>query len=59
MLVTSAIFSCPGFRGLRSIGVQQKLPWLHMSDDEHTACGSMGVSPVIRMDRHAACQRYG
>jgi hypothetical protein len=56
MLVTSAIFLCPGICDLRSIGVQQKLPKQRTSDDEHSACGSMGVSPAIRMDRHAACQ---
>jgi hypothetical protein len=59
MLVASAIFLRPGFRGLRSIGVQRKLPWQRTSDDEHSARGSMGVSPAIRMDRHAACQRHG
>jgi hypothetical protein len=59
MLVASAIFLCPGFSGLCSISVQRKPPWQSMSDDEHSARGSMGVSPAIRMDRHAACQRYG
>jgi hypothetical protein len=59
MLVASAIFLRPGFCGLRSIGVQWKLPWQRTSDDEHSALGSMGVPPAIRMDRHVACQRYG
>jgi hypothetical protein len=59
MLVTSAIFLRPSFSGLHSLGVQRKLPWQSTSDDEHSARGSMGVSPAIRMDRHAACQRYG
>jgi hypothetical protein len=59
MLVASAIFMRPGFRGLRSIGVQRKLPWKRTSDDEHSPRGSMGVPSAIRMDRHAAYQRYG
>jgi hypothetical protein len=59
MLVASAIFLRPSFRGLRSIDMKRKLPWQHTSDDEHSARGSMGVSPAIRMDRHAACQRHG
>jgi hypothetical protein len=48
MLVASVIFLRPGFRGLRSIGVQRKLPWQRTSDDEHNARGSMGVPPAIR-----------
>jgi hypothetical protein len=59
MLVASAIFLRPGFRGLRSVSVQRKLPWQRTSDDEHGTRGSIGVSPAIRMDRHVACQRHG
>jgi hypothetical protein len=55
MLVASAIFLCHGFSGLCSIGVQRKPPWQSTSDDEHSARGSMGVSPTIRMDRYVAC----
>jgi hypothetical protein len=33
MLVASAIFLCPDFRGLRSIGVQGKLPQQRTSGD--------------------------
>jgi hypothetical protein len=59
MLVTSAIFLRPGIRGLRSIGVQRKLPWQRMSDDEDSARGSMGVSSASGIDRHVACHRNG
>jgi hypothetical protein len=55
MLVASAISLCPDIHGLRSIGMQRKLPWQRTSDDEHSALRSMGVLPAIRMDRHAAC----
>jgi hypothetical protein len=30
-----------------------------MSDDEYSACDSMGVPPASGIDRHAACQRHG
>jgi hypothetical protein len=59
MLVASAIFLRPGFHGLRSIGVQRKLPWQRMSDDEHSARDNMGVPPARGIDRHAACHRNG
>jgi hypothetical protein len=55
MLVASAISLCPDIRGLRSIGVQRKLPWQRTSDDEHSTLYSTGVLPANRMDRHAAC----
>jgi hypothetical protein len=53
MLVASAISLCPNIYGLRSIGVQWKLPWQHTSDDEHSALRSTGVLPANGMDRHA------
>jgi hypothetical protein len=56
MLVASAISLRPDIRGLRSIGVQRKLPWQRTSDDEHSVCRSMGVLPATGMDRHAACR---
>jgi hypothetical protein len=56
MVVASAISLCSGIRGLRSIGVQRKLPWQRTSDDEHNVCRSTGVLPAIRMDGHAACR---
>jgi hypothetical protein len=59
MLVASAIFLRAGIRGLRSIGVQRKLPCQRTSDDEHSAHDSMGVPPASGMDRHAACHRNG
>jgi hypothetical protein len=40
MPVASAISLCPDIRGLRSIGVQRKLPWQRTSDDEHSVCHS-------------------
>jgi hypothetical protein len=55
MLVASAIFLRPGIRGLRSIGVQRKLPWQRTSDDEYSACRSMGVPLANGIDRHAVC----
>ena len=55
MLVASAISLCPDICGLRSIGVQLKLPWQRTSDDEHNALHSTGVLPANGMDRHAAC----
>jgi hypothetical protein len=54
MLVASAISLCLDIRGLRSIGVQRKLPWQRTSDDEHSVCRSTGVLPATGMDRHAA-----
>jgi hypothetical protein len=56
MLVTSEISLRPDIRGLRSIGVQRKLPWQRTSDDEHSVCRSTGVLPATGMDRHAACR---
>ena len=56
MLVTSAISMRPDIRGLRSIGVQRKLPWQRTSDDEHSVCHSTGILPATGMDRHAACR---
>jgi hypothetical protein len=56
MLVASAIFLCPDIRGLRSIGMQRKLPWLRTSDDEHSVCRSTGVLFATRVDGHAACR---
>jgi hypothetical protein len=56
MLVTIAIFLRPDICGLRSIGVQRKLPWLHMSDDEHSVCRSTGVLYATGVDEHAACR---
>jgi hypothetical protein len=32
---------------------------VRMSDDEYSACGSMGVPPASGIDTHAACQRHG
>ena len=55
MLVASAISLCPDICGLRSVGVQRKLPWQRTSDDEHSALRSTGVLPANGMDRHAAC----
>jgi hypothetical protein len=46
----------PDIRGLRSIGVQRKLPWQRTSDDEHNVCRSMGVLPATRVDGHVACR---
>jgi hypothetical protein len=59
MLVVSAISLCPDICGLRSIGVQRKLPWQRTSDAEHSVCRSMGVPPVNGKDRHAACRVAG
>jgi hypothetical protein len=56
MLVSSAISLRPDIHGLRSIGVQRKLPWQRTSDDEHSVCHSTGVLPATGMDRHAACR---
>jgi hypothetical protein len=56
MLVASAIFLRPDIRGLCSIGVQRKLPWLRTSDDEHSVCRSTGVLSATGVDGHAACR---
>jgi hypothetical protein len=56
MLVAIAISLRPDIRGLRSIGVQRKLPWQRTSDDEHSALRSTGVLPANGMDRHTACE---
>jgi hypothetical protein len=56
MLVASANSLRPDIRGLRSIGVQRKLPWQRTSDDEHSVCSSMVVLPATGLDRHAACR---
>ena len=55
MLVASAISLYPDIRGLRSIGVQRKLPWQRTSDDDRGACDSMDVPSTTGMDRHATC----
>jgi hypothetical protein len=55
MLVASAISLCHEIRGLRSIGVQRKLPWRRTSDNEHSVCCGTIVLPATEMDRHAAC----
>jgi hypothetical protein len=55
MPVASAISLPPNISGLRSIGVQRKLPWQRTSDDGCGACGSMDAPPTTGMDRHAAC----
>jgi hypothetical protein len=54
MPVAGAISLCPDIRGLRSIGVQRKLPWLRTSDDEHSVCRSTGVLHATGTDGHAA-----
>jgi hypothetical protein len=56
MPVTSAISLHPDIRGLRSIGVQRKLPWQRTSDDEHSVRRSTGVPPLNGKDRHATCR---
>jgi hypothetical protein len=53
-MVASAISLHPDIHGLRSIGVQRKLPSQRTSDDEHSVCRSTGVLPATGMDRHAA-----
>jgi hypothetical protein len=55
MPVTSAISLRPDIRGLRSIGVQRKLPWQRTSDDVHSALRSTGVLSANGTDRHVAC----
>jgi hypothetical protein len=56
MLVASTISLRPDIRGLRSIGVQRKPPWLCTSEDEHNVCRGTIVLPVIGMDMHATCR---
>jgi hypothetical protein len=56
MLVASVISFRPDIRGLRSIGVQRKLPWQRTSDDEHSTLRSTSVLPANGIDRHAACE---
>ena len=56
MLVASAISLRPDIRGLRSIGVQRKLPWQRTNEDEHSALRSTGVLSANGMDKHAACK---
>jgi hypothetical protein len=46
MLIASAISLRSDICGLRSIGVQRKLPWQRTSDDEHSALCSTGVLPT-------------
>ena len=46
MLVTSAISLRPDICGLRSIGVQWKLPRQRTNEDEHSALRSTGVLPA-------------
>jgi hypothetical protein len=55
MLVASAISLRHDICGLRSIGVQRKLPWRRTSDNEHSVCRDMVVLPATGMDRHAVC----
>jgi hypothetical protein len=55
MLVASALSLRPDIRILRSIGVQRKLHWRRMSDDEHSVCRSTGVLPATGADGHATC----
>jgi hypothetical protein len=54
--VGGAIFLRPDTRDLRSIGMQGKLPWQRISDDEHSAPRSTGVLFDNGLDRHAACR---
>ena len=56
MLVASAISLRPDIRGLRSIGVQRKLPWQRTSDDVQSVCRSTGVLPTTGADGHTACR---
>jgi hypothetical protein len=56
MPAASAISLRPDIRGLRSIGVQRKLPWQRTSDDEHSVCCSTGVLPATGVDGHTACR---
>jgi hypothetical protein len=56
MLVVSAISLCPDIYGLRSIGVQRKLPWQRTSDDEHSVCRSTSVLSATGVDGHASCR---
>jgi hypothetical protein len=54
MFVAGAIFLRPDIRDLRSISVQGKFPWQHISDDGHNAPHSMGILFDNGLDRHAA-----
>jgi hypothetical protein len=56
MLVAGAISLRPDIHSLRSIGVQGKLPWQRISDDEHSAPYSTSVLFGNGLDRHAACR---
>jgi hypothetical protein len=56
MLVASPISLRPDIHSLRSIGVQRKLHWECMSDDEHSVCRSTGVLHATGVDGHAACR---
>jgi hypothetical protein len=56
MFVAGAIFLRPNIHDLRSIGVQGKLPWQHISDDGHNAPHSTGVLFDNGLDRHTACR---
>jgi hypothetical protein len=51
-----AIFLHPDIRDLRGIGVQRKLPWQCISDDDHSPPCSTGVLFGNELDRHAACR---
>jgi hypothetical protein len=56
MLVASAISLRLDICSARSIGMQGKLPWPRTSDDDHSACRSMGALPASGTDRHATCE---
>jgi hypothetical protein len=56
MSVARAIFLRPDNRDLCSIGVQGKLPWQRICDDEHSAPRSTGILFVNGLDRHTACR---
>jgi hypothetical protein len=56
MFIAGAIFLRPNTRDLRSVGVQGKFPWQHISDDGHNAPCSTGVLFDNGLDRHAACR---
>jgi hypothetical protein len=56
MSVPSAISLHPDIRSLCSLGVQRKLPWQRMSDDDHSVCRNTVVLPATGMDRHTACR---
>jgi hypothetical protein len=56
MLVASAFSLRPDIGSLCSIGVQRKLHWQRMSDDEHSVCRSTSVLPATGADGRAACR---